>query len=60
MKKLFLALIAVMLVAGVAIAEDKIEEIPFNKVPDLAQRTVKAYFLDNTVVNVEIILLHER
>lgn len=53
MKKIFFALIAVMLVAGVAIAEDKIEEIPFKKVPDLAQRMVKAYFVDNTVVKAE-------
>ncbi|MBR5639011.1 MAG: PepSY-like domain-containing protein [Muribaculaceae bacterium] len=53
MKKIFLALIAVFLVAGVALAEDKIVEIPFKKVPDLAQRTVKAYFPDNTVVKAE-------
>lgn len=53
MKKIFLALIAVMLVAGVAIADDKIVEIPFNKVPDLAQRTVKSYFPENSVVKAE-------
>lgn len=53
MKKLFLALIAVMLVAGVAMADDKIVEIPFKKVPDLAQRMVKIYFPDNSVVKAE-------
>lgn len=53
MKKLFFALMAVMLVAGVAFAEDKVEEIPFKKVPDLAQRMVKAYFPENTVVKAE-------
>ena len=53
MKKLLFALMAVMLVAGVAFAEDKVEEIPFKKVPDLAQRMVKAYFPENTVVKAE-------
>lgn len=53
MKKLFLALIAVMLVAAVAMADDKIVEIPFKKVPDLAQRMVKSYFPDNSVVRAE-------
>lgn len=53
MKKFLLALMAVMLVAGVAIAEDKIEEIPFNKVPDLGQRIVKSYFPDCNVVKAE-------
>ena len=53
MKKLFLSLIAVLFVAGVALAEDKIVEIPFKKVPDLAQRTVKAYFPENAVVKAE-------
>lgn len=50
MKKVFLALMALIMMAGVAIADDNIVEIPFNKVPDLGQRTVKSYFPDNTVV----------
>ena len=50
MKKFFFALIAVVMVASVAIADDNIVEIPFKKVPDLAQRTVTAYFPTNTVV----------
>lgn len=41
------------MVAGVAMAEDKIVEIPFKKVPDLGQRIVKAYFPDCNVVKVE-------
>lgn len=53
MKKFLLAFLTVMLVAGVAIAEDKIEEIPFSKVPDLGQRIVKSYFPDCNVVKVE-------
>lgn len=53
MKKLFFTLIAVVLVAGVAFADDKIEEIPFKKVPDLAQRIVKSYFPDCEVVKAE-------
>lgn len=50
MKKLFSVLMLVALFAGVAMADDNIVEIPFNKVPDLGQRTVKSYFPDNTVV----------
>jgi len=50
MRRFFLALMALIMVAGVAIADDNIVEIPFNKVPDLGQRTVKSYFPDNTVV----------
>ena len=44
---------AVMLVAGMTLADDKIEEIPFKKVPDLAQRMVKSYFPENSVVKAE-------
>ena len=50
MKKLFSILMALVMCAGVAIADDNIVEIPFNKVPDLGQRTVKSYFPNNTVV----------
>lgn len=53
MKKLFFTLMAVMLVAGMTLADDKIEEIPFKKVPDLAQRMVKSYFPENSVVKAE-------
>ena len=50
MKKLFSILMALVMCVGVAIADDNIVEIPFNKVPDLGQRTVKSYFPSNTVV----------
>ena len=52
MKRLFSFLMAVVLVAGMAAADDNIVEIPFNKVPDLGQRTVKSYFPNNTVIKV--------
>ena len=44
MKKFITAIIAVVMLAGVAIADDNIVEIPLNKVPDLGLRTVKSYF----------------
>ena len=50
MKKLFSILMALVMCAGVAIADDNIVEIPFNKVPDLGQRTVTSYFPTNSVV----------
>ncbi len=52
MKKIFLALLAVIMVAGLATAQDNVE-IPFKKVPDLAQRMVKSYFPENSVVKAE-------
>ena len=50
MKKFFALLTLVALCAGMAMADDNIVEIPFKKVPDLAQRMVKSYFPGNTVV----------
>ncbi len=50
MKKFFLALAAIVLLAGTAFADVNIEEIPIKKVPDLGLRTVKSYFPNNTVV----------
>jgi hypothetical protein len=50
MKKFFLALAAIALIAGSAFAGDNIEEIPLKKVPDLGLRMVKSYFPSNTVV----------
>ena len=50
MKKFFLALAAIALIAGNVMADDNLIDIPFNKVPDLGQRTVQSYFPTNKVV----------
>jgi hypothetical protein len=50
MKKFLFALIAIVMMAGTAFANDNIEEIPIKKVPDLGLRMVKSYFPNNTVV----------
>ena len=51
MKKIILALVAMIMMAGNAFADDNnIVEIPLKKVPDLALRTVKSYFPTNNVV----------
>ena len=50
MKKIFLTLMAMVLMAGVAVANDNIVDIPLNKVPDLGLRMVKSYFPTNKVV----------
>ena len=44
MKKFITAIIAIAMLAGVAIADDNIVEIPLNKVPDLGLRMVNSYF----------------
>ena len=44
MKKFITAIIAIVMLAGVAIADDNIVEIPLNKVPDLGLRMVNSYF----------------
>ena len=51
MKKILFALVALIMMAGTAFADDNnIVEIPLKKVPDLALRTVKSYFPTSTVV----------
>ena len=50
MKKIFLTLMVMVLMAGVAVANDNIVDIPLNKVPDLGLRMVKSYFPTNKVV----------
>ena len=50
MKKILFALMAMVMMAGTALADDNIVDIPFNKVPDLGQRIVKSYFPSNQVV----------
>ena len=44
MKKFITEIIAIAMLAGVAIADDNIVEIPLNKVPDLGLRMVNSYF----------------
>lgn len=44
MKKIFTAIIAIVMLAGVAIADDNIVEIPIDKVPNLGLRMVSSYF----------------
>lgn len=50
MKRFFLALATIALMAGNLLADDNLVEIPFNKIPDLGQRTVQSYFPSNKVV----------
>lgn len=50
MKKVVCALVAMLMMASVAIADDNIVEIPLKKVPDLGMRMVKSYFPSNSVV----------
>ena len=50
MKKILFALVAIILMAGTAVADDNIVEIPIKKVPDLGLRTVKSYFPTNEIV----------
>ena len=52
MKKLLLAFLSVILVAGIAIADDNYEDIAFKDVPGLGQKSVEAYFSGNTVVRI--------
>ena len=51
MKKILFALVALVMMAGTALADDNnIVEIPLKKVPDLGLRMVKSYFPTNTIV----------
>lgn len=50
MKRFFLIITAMAMMTSMALADDNIVEIPFKKVPDLAQRMVTSYFPQAQVV----------